>query len=336
MGELSGDPLRRIGQFGTAGVHARLRLFEVLATAGVPAPEADELVGALEAGAVAAAYSWVSELVDFVPDGHDDAYGQGWLDAGETFTGCLVERADRIWEEHCRAVRSAGFTAHLAEAREKETGELVRLRAFARQALDGSLPGSEEHRRAVEALGAAGDGLTDGGPADAAAVSAGQAAVAEDPLAAVEAVYVERVLAVVERLYRELTGRSKWDREVSLRTLAVVLRCVSAGELAGYPERLARFVRAHRGRFTRLYLAYGPQGPYPDEVCLLAARPEGIVFCERLTAAPFRLEGIWDPGGRGRRSRTPASGLADQRVKRPRPTPETHMCNRPVQQRSAP
>ncbi|MFJ8390543.1 hypothetical protein ACIQ9Q_39840 [Streptomyces sp. NPDC094438] len=305
MEELSGDPLRRIGQYGTAGVNARLRLFEVLAAAGVPAPDADELVGALEAGAVAAAYSWVSELVDDAPAGHK-AYGQGWFDAGEAITSRLVERADRVWEERCQAVKSAGFTAHLAEVREKEAAELVRLRAFAHQALDSAPPGSAEHRRALEALGAAGtagDSRTGagraGGCADTAAmpageVRAGQGAVAEDPMTAVAPAYVERVLAVVERLYRELTGRTEWDREVSCQTLTVILTCVSTGEQGGYPERLARFVRAHHGRLTRLYRAYGPQGRYPDQTCHLAAQPESIVLCERLQATPFRLEELWN------------------------------------------
>ena len=56
-----GEELARIGRHQGEAVTARLRLFEVLAAAGVPAAEADVLVSRLEAGAVAGAHTWVSE-----------------------------------------------------------------------------------------------------------------------------------------------------------------------------------------------------------------------------------------------------------------------------------
>ncbi|WP_459739903.1 hypothetical protein [Streptomyces sp. E-15] len=49
-------------RYQTAGVNARLRLFALLEAQGVPASEADDLVAALEAGAVAGAQCRVVEL----------------------------------------------------------------------------------------------------------------------------------------------------------------------------------------------------------------------------------------------------------------------------------
>jgi hypothetical protein len=49
------DSVRRVTQYQTAGVNARLKPFALLEAQGVPASEADDLVAALEAGAVAGA-----------------------------------------------------------------------------------------------------------------------------------------------------------------------------------------------------------------------------------------------------------------------------------------
>lgn len=54
---LSSDSLRRVTQYQTAAVNARLRVFALLEAQGVPTREADDLVAALEAGAVAGAQS---------------------------------------------------------------------------------------------------------------------------------------------------------------------------------------------------------------------------------------------------------------------------------------
>ena len=48
---LSSDSVRRVTQYQTAGVNARLKVFAFLEAQGVPASEADDLVVALEAGA---------------------------------------------------------------------------------------------------------------------------------------------------------------------------------------------------------------------------------------------------------------------------------------------
>ncbi|MGW5696213.1 hypothetical protein ACWEWX_36465 [Streptomyces asiaticus] len=48
---LSRDSVRRVTQYQTAGLNARLKLFALLEAKGLPASEADDLVAALEAGA---------------------------------------------------------------------------------------------------------------------------------------------------------------------------------------------------------------------------------------------------------------------------------------------
>ncbi|MFF4045013.1 hypothetical protein [Streptomyces sp. NPDC001816] len=51
-----------MSRYQTAGIYARLKVFALLATQGVSASEADDLMAALEAGAVAGAQSDVVEL----------------------------------------------------------------------------------------------------------------------------------------------------------------------------------------------------------------------------------------------------------------------------------
>lgn len=71
---LRSDSLRRVTQYQTAGVNARLEVFALLEAQDVPASEADDLVAALEAGAVAGAQCQVVEL-----DGMAPASGRGVL-----------------------------------------------------------------------------------------------------------------------------------------------------------------------------------------------------------------------------------------------------------------
>lgn len=144
---LSSDSLHRITQYQTAGVNARLKLFPLLAAQGVPDSEADDLVAALEAGAVAGAHT---ELVDIAWAKDWDAQGIG---------NALVELADRDWSR--RAGRAAATTAaaaeltvHLAEVRQRERANLERLEAFVRgSVLPNADPDGPRRRQALEALG---------------------------------------------------------------------------------------------------------------------------------------------------------------------------------------
>lgn len=58
---LSSDSLRRVTQYQTAGMNARLKVFALLEAQGVPASEADDLVGrGGRRGAVPGGWSWTA------------------------------------------------------------------------------------------------------------------------------------------------------------------------------------------------------------------------------------------------------------------------------------
>ncbi|MFF5020263.1 hypothetical protein [Streptomyces sp. NPDC001165] len=59
--------MRRVIRYQTAGIYAWLKVFALLATQGVSASEADDLMAAPEAGAVAGAQSDVVELDGMTP-----------------------------------------------------------------------------------------------------------------------------------------------------------------------------------------------------------------------------------------------------------------------------
>ncbi|MDV9187654.1 hypothetical protein R6L23_05365 [Streptomyces sp. SR27] len=152
---LSSDSLRRVTQYQTAGTNARLKLFALLQTQGVPAAEADGLVAALEAGAVAGAQCEIVELDGMAPASRGEAFEDGW-DAGVTAVSeALVGIADRDWSRRGgRSAGSAELAVHIADVRQRERADLERLQTFVRQAV---LPATEPHtmsrRWVLEALG---------------------------------------------------------------------------------------------------------------------------------------------------------------------------------------
>ncbi|MGW5991009.1 hypothetical protein ACWFRT_29370 [Streptomyces anulatus] len=156
--ELSSDSIRRVGQYQTAGVNARLRLFALLEAQGLPVSEADNLVAALEAGAVAGAQSEVVELDGMAPRPRGPEFGDGWDDGVTAVSEALVRITDREWSR--RGGRSAGaaeLAVHIADVRQREQADLVRLERFVREAV---LPATYLHttarRKVLEALGEAG------------------------------------------------------------------------------------------------------------------------------------------------------------------------------------
>ncbi len=156
--ELSQDPVHRVTQYQTAGANARLRLFALLEAQGVPASEADDLVAALEAGAVAGAQSEVVELDGMAPASRGAVFVDGWDDGVTAVSEALVGIADRDWAR--RGGRSAGpaeLAVHLADVRQRERADLVRLERFVReQVLPRTHPYTTERRRVLEVLGEAG------------------------------------------------------------------------------------------------------------------------------------------------------------------------------------
>lgn len=155
---LSSDPVRRVTQYQTAGVNARLKLFALLEAQGVPAAEADDLVAAVEAGAVAGAQSEVVELGGMAPASRGPVFEDGWDDGVTAVSQALVGIADRDWARRGgRSQGSAGLAVHIADVRQRERAGLVRLDAFVRQTvLPGAVPHTTRWRRVLEALGEAG------------------------------------------------------------------------------------------------------------------------------------------------------------------------------------
>lgn len=155
---LSSDSVRRVTQYQTAGANARLRLFALLEAQGVPASEADDLVAVLEAGALAGAQREVVELDRMAPASQGEVSADAWDDGVMAVSEVLVGIADRVWGR--RGGRSAGaaeLSVHLADVRQCERTDLVRLERFVRESvLPCTHPHTTARRRVLEALSEAG------------------------------------------------------------------------------------------------------------------------------------------------------------------------------------
>lgn len=140
-------------QYQTAGVNARLKVFALLEAHGVPASEADDL----EAGAFSGAQYRV-ELYAVAPASQGSVFSDGWDDGVTVVSEALVGIADREWSR--RGVRPAGtgeLAVHIADVRQRERADLVRLECFVREAvLPGGHPHTTARRRVLEAPGEAG------------------------------------------------------------------------------------------------------------------------------------------------------------------------------------
>ncbi|MFE4540694.1 hypothetical protein ACFRKB_37450 [Streptomyces scopuliridis] len=101
--EVSADPRQRMGDYQTMAVNARRKVHAALAAAGLKPDEADELVCAMEAGAVAGAHCWVEELPGCAPDAHGTVYGNGWDGAVDRALDVLVSTADNAYRQRGRA-----------------------------------------------------------------------------------------------------------------------------------------------------------------------------------------------------------------------------------------
>jgi hypothetical protein len=106
-----GEELARISRHQGEAVTARLRLFEVLAGAGVSASDADVLVSQVEAGAVAGAHTWVSE--SSAPHGSEQPFEDGWFAGVRAVSSYLLRIADDAAAQRGRATSGAELRAHL-------------------------------------------------------------------------------------------------------------------------------------------------------------------------------------------------------------------------------
>ncbi|MFJ7209785.1 hypothetical protein ACIQWR_40440 [Streptomyces sp. NPDC098789] len=147
-----------MSQYQAAGTNARLRLFALLAAQGVAGAEADDLVAAVEAGAVAGARSGVVELEGMAPAARGAVFSDGWDEGVAAVSEALVSIADQGWAQ--RGGRSAGageLVVRLADVRRRERADVVRLERFVRDVvLPDTRPNTTARRRALEALGDAG------------------------------------------------------------------------------------------------------------------------------------------------------------------------------------
>ncbi|MFB7560703.1 hypothetical protein [Streptomyces brevispora] len=155
---LSSDSLRRVTQYQTAGVNARLKVFALLEAQGVPKSEADDLVAALEAGAVAGAQCQVVELGGMAPASRGALFSDGWDDGVRAVGEALVGIADREWSQRGGRVSGAAELAvHIADVRQRERADFVRLERFVRESvLSRTHSHTTARRRVLEVLGEAG------------------------------------------------------------------------------------------------------------------------------------------------------------------------------------
>ncbi|MEU1555605.1 hypothetical protein ABZ517_23205 [Streptomyces scabiei] len=145
-------------QYQTAGVNARLKEFALLEAHGVPASEADDLVAALEAGAVAGAQCQVVELGGMAPRSRGPEFEDGWDSGVTAVSEALVGIADRGGPGAAAGRPGAAELAvHIADVRQRERDSLVRLERYVREAvLPATHPHTTARRRVLEALGEAG------------------------------------------------------------------------------------------------------------------------------------------------------------------------------------
>ncbi|MER7878353.1 hypothetical protein ABTY63_33235 [Streptomyces solisilvae] len=134
-----------------------MKLFALLEAKSLSANEADDLVAALEAGAIAGAQCEVVEQ-DVYTGAKGEEFGEGWYTGVTAVSEALVGIADWDWTR--RGGRSAGaaeLAVHIADVRQRERADLVRLEAFVRETvLPRTHPNTTARCRVLEALGEAG------------------------------------------------------------------------------------------------------------------------------------------------------------------------------------
>ncbi|MFH8371821.1 hypothetical protein [Streptomyces sp. NPDC018031] len=120
--------------------------------------EADNLVAALEAGAVAGSQSEVVELDGMAPASRGALFAEGWDEGVTAVSEALVGIAHRDWARLGGPSSGAAEPAvHIADVRQRERADLVRLEAFTRETvLPRTRPNTTERRRVLEAQGKAG------------------------------------------------------------------------------------------------------------------------------------------------------------------------------------
>ncbi|MFF8293393.1 hypothetical protein ACF068_29820 [Streptomyces sp. NPDC016309] len=84
-------------QLDTVSVgNAKRTLVQLLARAGVYSGDAEELIGLVEAGALALAHEEIGALAENAPGGKGELYESGWLDGTRALTEELAGLAERV------------------------------------------------------------------------------------------------------------------------------------------------------------------------------------------------------------------------------------------------
>lgn len=109
-----GQELARISHHQHEATSARFTVFQALAAVGIGHEQADEIVSAVEAGAVAGAHTWISE--SSAPHKSEPRFEDGWHAGVRDVASYLLRIADRTAStERGRAASSAMLVAHLQQ-----------------------------------------------------------------------------------------------------------------------------------------------------------------------------------------------------------------------------
>ncbi|MEU6122453.1 hypothetical protein [Streptomyces sp. NPDC047123] len=109
-----GQELAAISHHQHEATSARFTGFQALAAVGIGHEQADEIVSAVEAGAVAGAHTWISE--SSAPHGSEPRFEDGWHAGVRDVASYLRRIADRTaTAERGRAASSAMLVAHLQQ-----------------------------------------------------------------------------------------------------------------------------------------------------------------------------------------------------------------------------
>ncbi|WP_405860324.1 hypothetical protein OG361_35840 [Streptomyces sp. NBC_00090] len=249
-------------------LNARRTLLQLLARAGVWSGDAEELIGLVEAGALALAHTEITEITE------------------STDNAARTEIT-----ENAESTENAAGTAGTTGARGAENSVVGEGRqAVPAEKAEAYASGRLDGRRAVA------DELAD------IAERTLRHAIAPDPTVAspddrspVGRAEVERAKVAVTPLYLSYTAVSDLDPDATEQVLTAVLGTMSPRQRAGYAGRLTEFASAHRARLERLYAEYGPgsaiaiHGRYS-----LVHSPTSVAVLERLAVAPSALHEEWD------------------------------------------
>ncbi|MFI8425982.1 hypothetical protein [Streptomyces sp. NPDC085479] len=109
-----GQELAAVSHHQTEATSARFVVFQALAAVGIGHEQADDIVAALEAGAVASAHTWISESSP--PHGAEPRFEDGWFAGVRDVASHLRRIADTTATTgRGRAASSAMLLAHLQQ-----------------------------------------------------------------------------------------------------------------------------------------------------------------------------------------------------------------------------